>query len=108
MQNTQNKTKNMSAFLVRFEFRIFFLLGFVVLFLVFSYAFLIFSSVSIAFSIEEGEEQLTRINSENSILESEFSITKSEVLENFESKLVLSTNIEYIDSSLEKLVFGKK
>jgi hypothetical protein len=107
MQSLNNKMKKINLFLLKRNQCIFFISGFVVLFLIFSYAFLIFSSVSVAYSLEQGEEKLAKINSDNSILESKFSVTKEEVSENFESRLVLSRNIEYVDSSFEKLVFNK-
>jgi hypothetical protein len=108
MRSSQNKTKKINTFLIGREGKIFFLFGFVVLFLIFSYAFLIFSSVSVAYSLEKGQEHLVSINSENSTLESKFSIDKEGVMEDFKTRLVMFTEVEYVDSSFEKLVFNKR
>lgn len=107
MQSLQIKVRKLNMFLLKREQRMFFISGFVVLFLIFSYALLLFSSVSVAYSLEQGKEKLTKVNLENSVLESKFSTVKEEVAQNSEINLVASRSVEYVDSSFEQLVFGR-
>jgi hypothetical protein len=109
MRNSNSKIIKFNSFLIKKERSIFFTFIFVVLFLIFSYTFLIFSSVSLAYGIKNDKSVLTKINLENSLLESEFSVKKenASILVNTSGQLVLVDDIEYIDSSFEKLVFNK-
>jgi hypothetical protein len=109
MRNSNSKIIKFNSFLIKKERSIFFTFIFVVLFLIFSYTFLIFSSVSLAYGIKDDKSVLTKINLENSLLESEFSVKKenASILVNTSGQLVLVDDIEYIDSSFEKLVFNK-
>ena len=109
MQNiiNNNKIQKINRFFITSERKVFTILGVSILLLVISYAFLVFSSVTTVYALDEGKEKLASIISSNSILESEVSVKKDIATESFGMQLVAVRDISYLDSSFERLVYNK-
>lgn len=102
-----NKIQMLNRFFIMFEKKMFVSMIASILLLIVLYAFLVFSSVTTAYALDEGKEELASITSRNSILESEFSIQKEKASENVGTRLVAVRDVSYLDSSFEQLVFNK-
>ncbi len=109
MQNRINNKKiyRINNFLVKFEKKVFITSILSIFLLLVSHAFLVFSSVATAYSLDEGKGYLANIIFNNSILESEFSVKKGEVSSNLNTSLVAVREVTFIDSSFEKIVYNK-
>ncbi len=108
MQNIINnkKIKKVNNFLLNKNKRLGILSVIFIVFLGMIYAFLLFSSVSTNYALEDGKEKLASITSANSVLESEVSMKKDKATKSFGTRLVAVRDVSYLDSSLKKLVYN--
>jgi hypothetical protein len=104
----QNKRiKKINIFLLKNERKVLIFLPLVLLFLIFSYVYLMVASISLSYGIERGQNDLEQILVENSQKELEYYLIKEKASSDFSSELVLAKNIDYIDSSLQQFVYNK-
>ena len=106
-RNLGGKVKVLHLSLVNHQRKVLITLGFLILFLILSYAYLIFSSVAYAYSLNDDKEQLSKIIAQNSSLKSQFLNKKDDIIEKNKSYRVAVGKIDYIRISDTKLAYNK-
>jgi len=101
------KINKFNLFLLKNERKVIISLPLVLLFLIFSYVYLMVASVSLTYGIEKKQNELEKILVQNSQKELQYYQAKEEAGSNFSSELVLAKNIDYIDSTLVQFVYNR-
>ncbi len=106
-KNSDSKVKALHFVLINNQTKVYFLFGFMILFLILSYGFMMFSSVSYAYSLNDGKEQLSKLVAFNSSLKSQFLNKKDDIVEKNKEIRVAVGKINYIRVANTKLAYNK-
>ncbi len=102
-----SRIRKLNLFLLKRERLVYYSLSLTLLFLIFSYAFLVAASVSLGYGIESNNDRLERILAENSQRELEYYLAQNNIEKKYAEGLVLAKNIDYIDSVFNRVVYNK-